>query len=136
MLIESYMGNEHSQVAMPNVTMNFTHQHNSIATIEFMESSMTQKTDTVYIIGNSDGFTAYFIENTEYLTPPYNGQVFHVKRRRGIIMCGSVTPEGLSNFRYASIIIEMKDDSQGVLPQYASGTYMIYEDGNGLAEKQ
>ena len=126
---------ENMPTDMSDVHLSFDCQHNSIATIKFTESSITQVTDPVYIVGNSNSFTAYFIENTEYLTPPYNGQVFHVKRRRGIIMCGSATPEGLSNFRYASIIIEMKDDSQGVLPQYASGTYMIYKDGNGLAEK-
>ena len=143
MLIESYMGNEHSQVAMPNVTMNFTHQHNSIATIEFMESSMTQKTDTVYIIGNSDGFTAYFIEKKEY-DQPYNGQTYHVKIKRGIIMSGSVTPNGLSGvtapeghtkFRYASIIMKWENDPPVGLPQYDPGTYFIYEEDDGLAEK-
>lgn len=126
---------ENMSTDMSEAQLSFDCQHNGILHIEFTESSIQQKTDSVYLIGNKNGFTAYFIENTEYDAPPYQGQVFHVKRKRGIIMCGSVTPEGLSDFYFASIIIEMKDDSQGILPQYAPGTYVIYKEGDGLAAK-
>lgn len=126
---------ENMATDMSEVQLSFDRQHNSILRIEFTESSITQVTEPVYLIGNNDGFMAYFIENTEYAAPPYQGQVFHVKRKRGIIMCGSVTPEGLFDFCFASIIIEMKDDSQGKLPQYAPGTYVIYKEEDRLADK-
>ncbi len=141
MLVESNMENTQIPAFMSDVTMSFMGQHNSIATIEFTESSITQKTDPVYIIGNDNGFTAYFIENKEY-DQAYNGQTYHVKIKRGIIMCGSVTAAGLSGvsdghakFRYASIILNWENDPAFGLPQFEPGTYFIYEEGDGLAEK-
>ena len=145
MLVGSNVENVQVPVSMPDVTLNFTSQHNSIASIEFTESSITQKTDTVFIMGNDNfnGFSAYFIEKKEF-DQPYNGQTYRVKIKRGIIMCGSVTPDGLSGFesplggsrfRFASIIISWDDNSQGALPKYEPGTYLIYEEGDGLAAK-
>lgn len=145
MLVGSNVGSTQFPVPIPDVTINFTSQHNSIASIEFTESSITQKTDTVFIMGNDNlnGFTAYFIEKKEF-EQAYNGQTYHVEIKRGIIMCGTVTPDGLSGFeapiggsgfRYASIIMDWDDNSHGVLPKYEPGTYMIYEEGDGLASK-
>lgn len=145
MLVGSNVENTQYPVSMPDVTLNFTSQHNSIASIEFTESSITQKTDTVFIMGNDsfNGFSAYFIEKKDF-DQPYNGQTYRVKIKRGIIMCGSVTPDGLSGFeaplggsrfRFASIIMSWDDNSQGVLPKYEPGTYLIYEEGDGLAAK-
>lgn len=134
MLVESNMENTQTPASMPDVTMSFTGQHNSMAAIEFTESSITQKTDPVYIIGNDNGFTAYFIENKEY-DQAYNGQTYHVKIKRGIIMCGSVTGAGLSGVRYASVILNWDNDPAVGLPQFEPGTYFIYEEGDGLAEK-
>lgn len=145
MLVGSNVGNTQFPVSMPEVTISFTSQHNSIASIEFTESSITQKIDTVFIMGNDNfnGFSAYFIEKKEF-DQPYNGQTYRVKIKRGIIMCGSVTPDGLSGFeapiggsgfRFASIIMDWDDNSQGALPKYEPGTYLIYEEGDGLAAK-
>ena len=145
MLVGSNVGNMQYPVSMPDVTIEFTSQHNSIASIEFTESSITQKTDTVFIMGNDNfnGFSAYFIEKKEF-DQAYDGLTFHVKVKRGIIMCGSVTPDGLSGyeaptggsgFRFASIIMSWDDNSHGILPKYEPGTYMIYEEGDGLAAK-
>jgi hypothetical protein len=57
-------------------------------------------------------------------------------------MCGSVTAAGLSGvsdghakFRYASIILNWENDPSFGLPQFEPGTYFIYEEGDGLAEK-
>lgn len=141
MLVESNMENTQIPASMSDVTMSIMGQHNSIAAIEFTESSITQKTDSVYIIGNDNGFAAYFIENKEY-DQAYNGQTYHVKIKRGVIMCGSVTGAGLSGvsdghakFRYASIILNWENDPAVGLPQFEPGTYFIYEEGDGLAEK-
>ena len=141
MLVESNMENTQIPASMSDVTMSFMGQHNSIAVIEFTESSITQKTDSVYIIGNDNGFAAYFIENKEY-DQAYNCQTYHVKIKRGVIMCGSVTGAGLSGvtdghakFRYASIILKWENDPAVGLPQFEPGTYFIYEEGDGVAEK-
>lgn len=141
MLVESNMENTQLPASMSDVTMSFMGQHNSIAAIEFTESTITQKTDSVYILGNDNGFAAYFIENKEY-DQAYNGQTYHVKIKRGIIMCGSVTGAGLSGvteghakFRYASIILKWENDPAVGLPKFEPGTYFIYEEGDGLAEK-
>ena len=141
MLVNSNAENIIFPVSMPDVTMIFTSQHNSIATLEFTESSITQTIDSVFVMGDDgfNGFSAYFMEKMEF-DQPYNGETYHVKIRRGIIMCGSVTPDGLSGFgglgfRFASIIMDWEDDSKGVIPKYTPGTYMIYEEGDGLAAR-
>ena len=108
-----------------DIEMRFSSQHNSIANIEFSESSISQKTDSVYVIGNHDAFAIYFVDERSY--PVMN---YHVRLKRGIIMCGSVTQDGLSNFRIAFIVINWEDDSHGVLHPYNPGTYMVYEEEN------
>ena len=105
-----------------DIEIRFDCQHNSIVNIEFSESSISQKTDSVYVIGNRDAFAIYFVDERSYLVMNY-----HVRLKRGIIMCGSVTQEGLSNFRIAYIFINWEDDSHGFLHPYNPGTYMVYE---------
>ena len=53
-----------------------------------------------------------------------------VSMKRGIIMKGRVTDEGLADFRYATIVKET-DDELDMLPQ--PGSYYIYKDGDGTA---
>lgn len=127
-----YMPNS---TVMPEVYLGFEHQHNGIVTVEFVESSIPLVTDTAYIMGNNQDFTVYFPEKREF-DQPYNGVTYHVTMERGIIMSGSVTPEGLSDFCFASIVMNTEVEPQGNLPLYDIGTYFIYKDGNGLAEKR
>ena len=115
-----------------SIFLRFTCQNNGMMTMSIKSSSIQQEVYPVFAKGNNDNFTAYCINNWEFSSPD---QAYHVKIERGIIMWGSVTTEGLSDFRIAYIIKDARDDSNGVLHQYAPGTYMIYRDGNGLAEK-
>ena len=122
------------QTTEPNMYLRFSGQHNGIAKLDLNEATET-KTDTVFVCGNSNAFTAYFIENKAYEIE-MNNQAYHVKVKRGIIMKGKVVEEGLSDFCYATIIMDSEDDSNGLLSQYPNGSYFIYKDGDGLAKKE
>ena len=115
-----------------SIFLRFTCQNNGLLTMSIKSSLIQQEVYPVFVMGNNGNFTAYCKNNWEFSSP---NQAYHVKIERGIIMWGGVTNEGLSDFRIAYIIINAEDDSNGVLHQYAPGTYMIYKDGNGLAEK-
>ena len=123
-------------IAMPEVYICFERQHNGIVSVEFKESSISVITDTAYIMGNGDdcSFTVYFPEKREF-DQLYNGTTCHVTMERDVIMSGYVTPEGLSDFGFASIVTDMKVEPRGILPLYDKGTYMIYWDADGCAEK-
>jgi hypothetical protein len=122
------------QAVEPNVYLRFSKQHNGIVTMDLNEATET-KTDTVFVCGNSNAFTVYFIENKAYDVQVDN-HTYHVRMKRGIIMKGAVSDRGLSNFRYATIIMETEDDSGGLIGQYENGSYFIYKDGDGTAENQ
>lgn len=119
------------QVDEPNAYLRFTRQHNGIAVLDLNEST-EHVTDTVFVMGNGNKFTVYFIEDKSYQMP-YNGQSYQVWMKRGIVMRGQVTANGLADFRLASIILKAEDNSNGVLTQYAPGSYFIYKDGDGTA---
>lgn len=108
------------------VYLRFSNQHNGIVTLDLAEATETS-TDTVFIQGNNDNFTVYFVEDKviEDFSVP-------VKMKRGIIMKGRVTDAGLADFRYATIVLETEDD----LNQLANpGSYYIYKDGDGMASR-
>ena len=111
--------------SISDIEMRFDCQHNSIVNIEFTESSITQKIDSVYVIGNHDSFSIYFVEEKNYSIMNY-----HVRLKRGIIMSGSIAQDALSDFRIAFIVINWEDDSNGALHSYNPGTYMVYEEEN------
>lgn len=117
-----------------NMWLRFSNQHNGIATMDLNESAETV-TDTVFVCGNSNAFAVYFIENKQYEIP-FNGQTYHARMKRGIVMKGNVTGEGLSDFRYATIIMESENDSNGQIEPSAIGSYFIYKDGDGIAKKE
>lgn len=119
-------------VIEPNVYLRFSDQNNGVVTMDLNEAT-EQMTDTVFVMGRDKDFTVYFVENKAY-DMPYSGQTFQVRIKRGIIMKGTVTPDGLANFAIASIIIDAKDNSEGQLDQYSPGSFFIYRDGNALAE--
>lgn len=119
-------------VIEPNVYLKFSEQHNGVVTMDLNEAT-EQLTDTVFVQGSHRDFAVYFVENKAY-DVPFNGQSFHVRVKRGVIMKGTVTSNGFSNFKIASIIMEAEDNSNGILSQYAPGSYFLYKDGDGLAE--
>ena len=122
------------QAVEPNVYLRFSKQHNGIVTMDLNEATETM-TDTVFVCGNGSAFTVYFIEKKAYDVQVDN-HTYHVRMKRGIVMTGAVSDRGLSNFRYATIIMETEDDSGGLIGQYENGSYFIYKDGDGTAENQ
>lgn len=122
------------QAIEPNVYLRFTNQHNGIVKMNLNETTETV-TDTVFVCGSGNAFAVYFIENKEY-EMPINGHTYQVRVKRGVVMKGKVTDNGLSDFRYATIIMESEDDSNGLLGLYGSGSYFIYKDGDGIAKNE
>lgn len=122
------------QTVEPNMYLRFTKQHNGIAEMDLNEATET-KTDTVFVCGNGSAFAVYFIENKVY-EMEIDGHTYHVSVERGIVMKGKVTDAGLSDFRYATILMKSEDDSHDLISQYPNGSYFIYKDGDGLAKNE
>ena len=122
------------QTVEPNMYLRFSNQHNGIAKMDLNEATETQ-TDTVFVCGNGNAFAVYFIENKAYEIE-LNGQTYHAQIKRGIVMKGQVTDEGLKDFRYATIIMASDDDSNGIIAQYPNGSYFIYKDGDGITRNE
>lgn len=119
-------------VIEPNLYLKFSDQHNGVVAMDLNEAT-EQLTDTVFVMGHNKDFTVYFVEDKSY-DVPFNEQSFHVRVKRGVIMKGTMNDYGMANFSIASIIMEAEDDSEGLLGQYAPGSFFVYRDGNGLAE--
>lgn len=122
------------QTVEPNMYLRFTNQHNGIVKMDLNEATETV-TDTVFVGGVGNAFVVYFIEDKSY-DIELGGQIYHAKVKRGIVMKGQVTEEGLKDFRYATIIMKSEDDSNGLIAQYPIGSYFIYKDGDGLAKRE
>ncbi len=122
------------QTVEPNMYMRFANQHNGIVKMDLNEATETV-TDTVFVCGNGSAFAVYFIENKSYEIE-LGGQTYHAKVKRGIVMKGQVIEDGLKDFRYATIIMNSEDDSNGLIAQYPQGSYFIYKDGDGLAKRE
>lgn len=119
------------QAIEPDTYLRFSGQHNGIVTLNLAEATETI-TDTVFVQGSGSNFAVYFIENKAYDMEVDNA-TYHVTMKRGIIMKGQMTPNGLSGLRYATIIMKTEDDSNGLIGQYDNGSYFIYKDGDGNA---
>lgn len=107
----------------PNVYLRFAKQHNGIVAMDFNETTETV-TDTVFVCGSGNSFAVYYIETKDY-------DLGWMKR--GVLMKGKVTADGLSDFRYATVVMATEDHSGGQFGLYPNGTYFIYKDGDGLA---
>lgn len=132
--VSSNVENWSLQAVELNMYLRFSKQHNGIARMDLNEATETQ-TDTVFVCGNGDAFAVYFIENKAYEIE-IEGHTYHSKVKRGIVMKGQVTADGLSDFRYATVIMETEDDSDGIIAQYSPGFYFIYKDGDGIAKNE
>ena len=127
-------GNWPLNIIENNTWLRFTNQHNGIVKMDLNDAVETV-TDTVFVCGNGNAFAVYFIENKAY-EMEIDGQTIHAKVKQGVVMKGQVVEEGLSDFRYATIIMESEDDSNGLIGLYDSGTYFIYKDGDGIAKNE
>ena len=117
-----------------NVNFRFSEQHNGLVKMELREAENEEVlTDTVFVCGKEDDFTVYCIEEKTY-EPELNGVTYHVELTRGIIMKGRMASDGIADFRYATIIMDSKDDFNGITASLEKGAYYIYKDGNGKAE--
>ena len=127
-------GNWPLNIIENNTWLRFTNQHNGIVKMDLNDAVETV-TDTVFVCGNGNAFAVYFIENKAY-EMEIDGQTIHARVKQGVVMKGQVVEEGLSDFRYATIIMESEDDSNGLIGLYDSGTYFIYKDGDGIAKNE
>lgn len=107
-----------------NTYLRFTKQHNGIVTLNLNEVAESV-TDTVFVCGNEQQFAVYYIEDLKH-------ELGRIKR--GVVIKGTKTAQGLSDFRFAQVIMESEDYSNGQFPPNPVGTYYIYKDEDGLAE--
>lgn len=118
------------EVVERDVFLRFSDQHNRVSTFLHREQNNTE-TDTVYVIGHDTYFTVYYQENKllDY-------GMYEVKIKRGIIYSGRLMNDGIRNLFYASIIMDVEDESNNTGPYETQpvGTFFIYKDGNGVAE--
>ena len=119
------------QTLEPNTYLRFSGQHNGVVTMDLNEAT-DNLTDTVFVCGSGNAFTVYFVEDKRYGIP-LGDNTFHVRVKRGVIMKGQVTEAGLADYRYATILMDSEDDSNGIIEQYPNGSYFIYKDGDGTA---
>ena len=117
-----------------DVYMDFYDQHNGVVTVKLTEVQ-EQVTDTAFVMGTGNDFTLYFIENKGYEVEATNA-TYHVSMKRGVVMKGRVTDEGIRDLYMAVVILAVEDDSNGVLPEYEPRTYFIYKDGDGMASRR
>lgn len=117
----------------PNVSLRFSEQQNGVVRVELTEA-LEQVTDTAFVMGSGNDFTVYFIENKAYEVS-FVQTSFHVDMKRGIVIKGSIDAEGIRNLYFAVVVMEVSDDSNGLIPQYEPGSYFIYKDGNGMASR-
>lgn len=122
------------QAIEPNVYLRFTGQHNGIVAMDLNEATETL-TDTVFVCGNGNRFTVYYIENKAY-EMEVNNHVYQARMKRGVLLKGAMATNGISDLRFATIVLETEDNSGGLIGQYDKGSYFIYKDGDGTAESQ
>lgn len=121
-------------VTEPNMYMRFSRQHNGVVVVRLGEGT-SQVTDTAFVMGNGDLFTAYYIEDKTY-DVNFDAHTYVVRTKRGVIMKGQMTEEGIRDFYFANIIMEMSDNSNGVLTLQEPGSYFIYKDGDDIARRE
>ena len=97
--------------------------------LSFIEKVNETVTDTVFVCGHDNAFTVYCINQTAV-----DLDTAYFKMKTGTIMKGNVTEEGLADFRYATIIMDIETNSPNSFN--TPGTYYIYKDSDGLAKNE
>lgn len=113
----------------PNVYLKFMNQHNKVVTFIHNEQTETV-TDTVYVMGHDSYFTVYYTENKKM-----DYGIYDVRVKRGIIYKGRITDDGIRNLRYASVIMDVVDSSNGALNLYPAGSFFLYYDKDKISER-
>jgi hypothetical protein len=106
------------------VLLKLKRQHNGVAAINLFEEE-ENVTDTVFVCGRGTNFAIYFIEEKDYEL---------AWLRRGVIIKGQKTEQGIADLRMAQIVLETEDHTNGQHIPSPVGTYYLYKDGDGLAE--
>lgn len=116
-------------VLEPNMSLHFANQHNRVVEINLTEA-LEMYTDTVYITGYDNYFTVYY---QEYKTLIIEG-ADDATLKRGIIIKGEMTEEGIKDLYFANIIMDVQGEVTDEL--VASGQFFIYKDGDGIARRE
>lgn len=116
-------------VVEPDIRITLSKQHNREC-ILLLEEATATLTDTVYITGHDRFFTVYYTEKKMMMHSGYEHSIV-----RDIIIKGEMTEYGIENLNIASIIENVKDNSDGNIFQYKRGDFFIYKDGDGFSEK-
>lgn len=115
-------------VTEPNLYLSLTNQHNSVVELNLAEATETFS-DTVFIVGHDQLFTIYYEENK---TMTFDDSLVVLKR--GIIIKGDMSPEGIRDLYFANIVMDVQGPAAQDLVK--PGQYFIYKDGDGLARKE
>ena len=116
-------------IVEPNINMILSKQHNRECILQLSEGNATL-TDTVYITGIDNSFAVYYTEEKVLQHSGYEHQI-----TRNVIFKGEVTESGIEDLNIASIIVDVKDNSNGNMIQYKKGDFFLYKDGDGISEK-
>lgn len=117
-------------VTEPDFKFSFSSQHNGICGYYIDEAGSQHSIDTIYVRGYRKSFTAYFIEEKTVQQQDFNT---HIKR--AVLVAGIISDKGIKNMCYFTVVLDASNDSEGAIGYLPKGTYFIYKDGNGLAER-
>jgi len=123
--------NTDSVLTIPESDMiiDIENQHNRVAHLTQEEAGSTT-TDTVYVVGHDNYFTLYYIKNTVTQTMGYETNM-----KRAMFFSGEIDAIGIKNLQLATIIMDVKDNSGGLIVTYKPGDFFIYKDGDGKSER-
>lgn len=97
-----------------------------MATYRNRQASATAEAPEVYVVGSGNNFTAYFLS---YETRTDDDGNVTATSKMSHIMSGTLTPEGIVNFRNSFIMLE-KDDPSDLLMDV--NEYRVFKDGDEL----
>lgn len=89
-----------------------------------VQGNSWSKGSGAFISGSGDNFTVYF---------DAEGESHGIWNKKTYVISGTMTSAGIANFAYTFIMKEKGDDPKGKLIK--TGSYRIFKDGDGLAEK-
>lgn len=102
---------------------------NGMATYTENNGNSTSEAPEVYIIGNGNNFTAYFIRNSNHYDDYGNLEAWSKVSQ---MASGTITNYGISNYRYAFIMLD-KYDPNNILMDI--NEFRVIEDEDGVASK-
>lgn len=105
--------------------LRFYNQNTTDNTLDYDEKQGTGSSATgkgVFISGSGKNFTVFF--NT-------TGVTSGISTKEATVISGTITSGGISNYRYAFVMLEKGSDPKGLLVDV--GTLRVFKDGNELA---